>query len=166
MLSDAVLSDEQMLNVLQKHYVNYQQQLKADGWVMGVARSVERAIISALRAQVAELATLRNDAKLCADIVAVLQTVVGDSGVSEGAVEVAERLIRERAELRDQLTRLHAAGMPTNIDSAVVWIDRLVAKCFDSDAIAAENETLRAQLAQREIHIARLESLRETPRAE
>ena len=51
MLSDAVLSDEQMLNVLQKHYVNYQQQLKADGWVMGVARSVERAIISALAAQ-------------------------------------------------------------------------------------------------------------------
>lgn len=46
-----------------------------------------------------ENATLRHDAKLCADIVAVLQTVVGDSGVSEGAVEVAERLIRERPEL-------------------------------------------------------------------
>ena len=56
-------------------------------------------------------------------------------------------LIAERDSLRAQLSQLHAAGMPTNIDSAVVWIDRLVAKCVDSDAIAAENETLRARVA-------------------
>jgi len=52
------------------------------------------------------------------------------------------------AALRAQLSQLHAAGMPTDIDSAVVWIDRLVAKCVDSDTVVAENETLRAQVAE------------------
>lgn len=35
--------------------------------------------------------------------------------------------------LRNDLKRLHEAGMPTDIDAAVSWINRLIDKCYRFD---------------------------------
>lgn len=100
-------------------------------------------LVADLAAMTAERDEAQSMAQLADQLVAVLGSVAGDGGVTEGAVECVERIIRERDALQADVTRLRVIqdGIEGQRDAAREitrkWCDEVVKLGDERDAALA-----------------------------